>query len=157
MDTMNFWIEGTPAELRQTLARVDGLVINDQEAQQLTGEHNLVRAAAAIRELGPQTIVIKRGEHGALLFDAEGVFSAPAYPVHEVQDPTGAGDSFAGGFLGSLARERFVGPETLRRAVIFGSALASFCVERFSVERFRTLELPEIYARYAEFRALTRF
>jgi sugar/nucleoside kinase (ribokinase family) len=157
MDTMNFWIERTPEELRGTLARVDGLVINDEEAKQLTGESNLIRAAGAIRELGPHTIVIKRGEHGALLFDAEGIFAAPAFPLREVQDPTGAGDSFAGGFLGSLARERFVGPETLRRAVVFGSTLASFCVECFSLDRFRNLELPEIYARYSEFRALTRF
>jgi sugar/nucleoside kinase (ribokinase family) len=157
MDTMNFWIEGTPAELRRTLARVDALVINDEEAQQLTGERNLVRAAEAIRGLGPKTVAIKRGESGALLFDEEGVFAAPAFPLVEVQDPTGAGDSFAGGFLGSLARERFVGPETLRRAVIFGSTLASFCVERFSLDRFRSLELGEIYSRYSQFRALTRF
>jgi sugar/nucleoside kinase (ribokinase family) len=157
MDTMNFWIEGTPAELRRTLARVDALVINDEEAHQLTGERNLVRAVAQIRALGPATVIIKRGEHGALLFDADGVFAAPAFPLGEVLDPTGAGDSFAGGFMGSLARERFVGPETLRRAVIFGSTLASFCVERFSVDRFRELELPEIYERYAAFRSLTRF
>jgi sugar/nucleoside kinase (ribokinase family) len=157
MDTMNFWIESTPKELRQTLSKVNALVINDEEAQQLTGEHNLVKAAAAIRALGPSTVIVKRGEYGAIMFDAEGVFAAPAYPLGDVQDPTGAGDSFAGGFMGSLARERFVGPETLRRAVIFGSALASFCVERFSLDRFRDLELAEIYARYTEFRALTRF
>jgi len=157
MDTMNFWIEGTPKELEQTLSRVGGLIINDEEARQLTGEHNLVRAAAAIRRLGPEIVVIKRGEHGALLFDREGVFMAPAFPLEEVQDPTGAGDTFAGGFMGSLARERFVGGETLRRAMIFGSTLASFCVERFSVDRMRELEMSEIYERYTHFRALTRF
>ena len=130
MDTMNFWIEGTSAELRQTLARVDGLIINDEEAQQLTGESNLVRAAERIRELGPATVIIKRGEHGALLFDAEGIFAAPAFPLREVRDPTGAGDSFAGGFMGALAGVDPGDPQCLRRAVIYGSALASFCVER---------------------------
>jgi len=157
MDTMNFWIEGTPAELKKTLGQVQCLIINDEEARQLTGEHNLVRAAAGIRELGPRIVVIKRGEHGALLFDEEGVFMAPAFPLEEVQDPTGAGDTFAGGFMGSLARERFVGSETLRRAMIFGSTLASFCVEEFGVDRMRTLEMGEIYARYSLFRSLTRF
>jgi len=157
MDTMNFWIDGTPKELEKTLDKVRCLVINDEEARQLTGEHNLVRAAAGIRKLGPETIVIKRGEHGALLFDDEGVFMAPAFPLDEVQDPTGAGDTFAGGFMGSLARERFVGSETLRRAMVFGSTLASFCVERFSVDRLRDLEVQEIYQRYSHFRALTRF
>jgi sugar/nucleoside kinase (ribokinase family) len=157
MDTMNFWIEGTPSELRKTLARVNGLVINDEEARQLSGEHNLLRAAAAIRKMGPSVVVIKRGEYGALLFDDEGVFSAPAFPLEEVRDPTGAGDTFAGGFIGALARERYVGSETLRRSVVFGSALASFCVEQFSVDRLRTLEMPEIYDRYARFRSLTRF
>ena len=157
MDTMNFWIERAPAELRKTLERVNGLVINDEEARQLSGEYNLLRAAAGIRRMGPRMVIIKRGEHGALLFDDEGVFAAPAFPLEEVRDPTGAGDSFAGGFIGALARERYVGSETLRRAVVFGSTLASFCVEQFSVDRLRTLEMPEIYERYAKFRALTRF
>ena len=157
MDTMNFWIERTYAELRKTLERVDGLVINDEEARQLSGEFNLLRAAAAIRRMGPRMVIIKRGEYGALLFDDEGVFAAPAFPLEEVRDPTGAGDTFAGGFMGALARERFIGTETLRRAVVFGSTLASFCVEQFSVDRLRTLEMPEIYDRYSRFRALTRF
>ena len=148
MDTMNFWIERTYAELRKTLERVDGLVINDEEARQLSGEFNLLRAAAAIRRMGPRMVIIKRGEYGALLFDDEGVFAAPAFPLEEVRDPTGAGDTFAGGFMGALARERFIGTETLRRAVVFGSTLASFCVEQFSVDRLRTLEMPEIYDRY---------
>jgi sugar/nucleoside kinase (ribokinase family) len=157
MDTMNFWIENAPEELRRTLARIDALVINDEEARQLTGEHNLVRAAGEIQRLGPKTVVIKRGESGALLFDREGIFSAPAFPLREVRDPTGAGDSFAGGFVGALAREGSVAPGPLRRAVIYGSVLASFCVERFSLDRFRELRAEEVERRYEEFRALTRF
>ncbi len=157
MDTMNFWIEGTSAELRQTLARVDGLIINDEEAQQLTGESNLVRAAEKIRELGPTTVVIKRGEHGALLFDTDGIFAAPAFPLREVQDPTGAGDSFAGGFMGALAGSDPSDPQSLRRAIIYGSTLASFCVERFSLDRLRPLTRAEVDDRYAEFRSLTHF
>ena len=154
MDTMNFWIERTRDE---TLARVDGLVINDQEARQLTAKQNLVRAAAVIRDLGPRIVIIKRGEHGALLFDEEGVFAAPAFPLLEVQDPTGAGDSFAGGFMGALAREGRLDSENLRRALIYGSVMASFCVERFSLGRFRALSGAEIEGRLAQFRSLTRF
>ncbi len=157
MDTMDFWIEGTRDELEQTLARVDGLVINDREARQLTAERNLVRAASVIRGLGPRIVIIKRGEHGALLFDQEGVFTAPAFPLREVQDPTGAGDSFAGGFVGALARDGELDGVSLRRAVIYGSVLASFCVERFSLERFRTLTSAEIEERFAQFRSLTGF
>ena len=157
MDTMDFWIEGTREELERTLARVDGLVINDQEARQLTGERNLVRAVAAIRSLGPRTVIIKRGEHGALLFDQEGIFSAPAFPLREIQDPTGAGDSFAGGFVGALAREGKLDSAALRRAVIYGSVLASFCVECFGLDRFRELESQQIEERFAHFRALTTF
>ncbi len=157
MDTMNFWIDGTPEELARTLERVDGLVINDEEARQLTGEANLVRAAARIRDRGPRVAIIKRGEHGALLFDDEGIFAAPAFPLPEPVDPTGAGDSFAGGFMGALAREPNPGPEELRRAVIFGSVMASFCVERFGLDRFRDLEQREVDARFEDFRSLTRF
>ncbi len=157
MDTMDFWIEGTREELERTLARVDGLVINDQEARQLTGERNLVRAVGAIRSLGPRIIIIKRGEHGALLFDQEGIFSAPAFPLREIQDPTGAGDSFAGGFVGALAREGKLDSAALRRAVIYGSVLASFCVECFGLDRFRELESQQIEERFAHFRALTTF
>ena len=157
MDTMDFWIEGTREELERTLARVDGLVINDQEARQLTGERNLVRAVGAIRSLGPRIIIIKRGEHGALLFDQEGIFSAPAFPLREIQDPTGAGDSFAGGFVGALAREGKLDSGALRRAVIYGSVLASFCVECFGLDRFRELESQQIEERFAHFRALTTF
>jgi len=157
MDTMDFWIEGAREELERTLARVDGLVINDQEARQLTGERNLVRAVGAIRSLGPRIVIIKRGEHGALLFDQEGIFSAPAFPLREIQDPTGAGDSFAGGFVGALAREGKLDSGALRRAVIYGSVLASFCVECFGLDRFRELESQQIEERFAHFRALTTF
>jgi sugar/nucleoside kinase (ribokinase family) len=157
MDTMNFWIESEPHELALTLAAVDAVVINDEEAGQLTGIRNLVRAAEAIRKRGPRIIIIKRGESGALLFDEEGIFAAPAFPLQEVQDPTGAGDSFAGGLVGAIAREGSTGPEALRRAVIYGSAMASFCVERFSLDRFRDLRPDEVERRFEEFRALTRF
>jgi len=157
MDTMNFWITGSRAELEKTLARVAGLVINDEEAQQLTGEANLVRAADAIRALGPTTVIVKRGEHGALLFDEDGIFAAPAFPLREVRDPTGAGDSFAGGFMGALAAAGSLASDAMRRAVIYGSVLASFCVERFSLDRFRTLTRAEIDARFEQFRRLTRF
>ena len=157
MDTMNFWIEGERKELEATLSRVAGLVINDEEARQLTGIANLVGAADAIRRLGPSTVIVKRGEHGALLFDEAGVFAAPAFPLREVQDPTGAGDSFAGGFMGALAAGGSLAPDAMRRAVIYGSVLASFCVERFSLDRFRTLTRAEIDERFEQFRRLTRF
>ena len=157
MDTMDFWIEGAREELERTLARVDGLVINDQEARQLTGERNLVRAVGAIPSLGPRIVIIKRGEHGALLLDQEGIFSAPAFPLREIQDPTGAGDSFAGGFVGALARAGKLDSGALRRAVIYGSVLASFCVECFGLDRFRELESQQIEERFAHFRALTTF
>ncbi len=157
MDTMNFWIETARAELIETLGAVNGLIINDEEAQQLTGESNLVRAAERIRELGPQTVIIKRGEHGALLFDDKGIFAAPAFPLAAVIDPTGAGDSFAGGFMGAIARAGSVDSETLRRAVIFGSVMASFCVEKFSLDRFRDLSQDEVEERFENFRKLTRF
>ena len=157
MDTMNFWIDGTPEELRRVLGRVHGLVINDEEALQLTGTSNVIRAADAIHELGPQTVVIKRGEHGALLFDEAGVFVAPAFPLRDVLDPTGAGDSFAGGFMGQIAREGSNDRDALRRAVVNGSVMASFCCEAFGLDRFRTLTSAEIDARTEEFRSLVRF
>ena len=157
MDTMNFWIEGARDELTKTLALVDGLVINDEEARQLTRESNLVRAADAIRALGPRTVIVKRGEHGALLFDDEGVFAAPAFPLREVQDPTGAGDCFAGGLMGALASQGALDSDALRRAMIYGSVLASFCVERFGLDRLRELTRAEIDERFAHFRRLTAF
>jgi sugar/nucleoside kinase (ribokinase family) len=157
MDTMNLWIETTRGSLERTLREVRALVINDEEARQLAGESNVVRAAQAIRALGPEVLVIKRGEYGALLFDAQGVFAAPALPLAEPRDPTGAGDSFAGGFMGALARAGETGPDALRRAAIYASVMASFCVEDFSLDRFRTLEPGEVEGRFEAFRALTRF
>jgi len=156
-DTMNFWISGKPEELRRTLARVDVLLINDAEARQLSGEWNVVKAARAIRALGPRTLVVKKGEHGVLMFSDEGSFAAPAYPLEEVFDPTGAGDTFAGGFLGYLAGCAEVDEAALRRAVVMGSTLASFCVEAFSLDRLRRLTRPEIDGRYRLFRRLTQF
>jgi sugar/nucleoside kinase (ribokinase family) len=156
-DTMNFWISGKPEEVRRTLAGVDILLINDAEARQLSGEWNVVKAARTIRALGPRTLVIKKGEHGVLMFSEEGSFAAPAYPLEEVFDPTGAGDTFAGGFLGALAGSAKVDEAALRRAVVMGSTLASFCVEAFSLDRLLTLSRPEIDARYRLFKRLTHF
>jgi sugar/nucleoside kinase (ribokinase family) len=156
-DTMNFWIKRKPDELRETLARVQVLLINDQEARELSGEWNLVRAALAIRAMGPRTLVVKKGEHGVLMFTDQGSFAAPALPLDNVVDPTGAGDSFAGGFIGYLASAPAVTDATLRQAVVMGSTLASFCVEAFSLDRLLTLTRPEIEARYGVFETLTRF
>jgi sugar/nucleoside kinase (ribokinase family) len=156
-DTMNFWISGKPEELRRTLRAVDVLLINDAEARQLSGEWNVVKAARAIHALGPRTLVIKKGEHGVLMFGEEGSFAAPAYPLEEVFDPTGAGDTFAGGFIGYLAGCPKVDDAALRRAVIMGSTLASFCVEAFSLDRLLTLTRPEIDGRYRLFKRLTHF
>jgi sugar/nucleoside kinase (ribokinase family) len=156
-DTMNFWISGKPEEVRRTLAGVDILLVNDAEARQLSGEWNVVKAARAIRAMGPRTLVIKKGEHGVLMFSEEGSFAAPAYPLEEVFDPTGAGDTFAGGFLGALAGSAKLDEAALRRAVIMGSTLASFCVEAFSLDRLLTLSRPEIDARYRLFKRLTHF
>jgi len=156
-DTMNFWISGKPEELKRTLAAVDILLINDAEARQLSGEWNIVKAARAIRAMGPHTLVIKKGEHGVLMFSEDGSFAAPAYPLEEVFDPTGAGDTFAGGFLGYLAGSPTLDEAALRRAVIMGSTLASFCVEAFSLDRLLTLSRPEIDARYRLFKRLTHF
>jgi sugar/nucleoside kinase (ribokinase family) len=156
-DTMNFWISGKPEELRRTLRAVDVLLINDAEARQLSGEWNVVKAARAIHAMGPRTLVIKKGEHGVLMFGEEGSFAAPAYPLEEVFDPTGAGDTFAGGFIGYLAGCPKVDDAALRRAVIMGSTLASFCVEAFSLDRLLTLTRPEIDGRYRLFKRLTHF
>lgn len=156
-DTMNFWISGKPEEVRRTLSLVDVLLINDAEARQLSGEWNIVKAARAVRAMGPSTLVIKKGEHGVLMFSDEGSFAAPAYPLEDVFDPTGAGDTFAGGFLGYLAGSRTIDEAALRRAVIMGSTLASFCVEAFSLDRLLTLTRPEIDGRYRMFQRLTHF
>jgi sugar/nucleoside kinase (ribokinase family) len=156
-DTMNFWIDGKPDELRETLRQVQILLINDAETRELSGEWNPVKAARAVRKMGPQTLVVKKGEHGVLMFTEEGCFSAPAYPLEDVFDPTGAGDTFAGGFLGYLASTGEQGDAALRRAVVMGSALASFCCEAFSLDRLLTLTRKEIDERYRLFQDLTRF
>ena len=156
-DTMNFWITSKRDSLLQTLKRVDLLFVNDAEARQLSGEHNIVKAARRILTFGPRAVVIKRGEYGALYFSGEEVFSASAYPLPDVFDPTGAGDSFAGGFMGYLARRRSEEPQVMRRALVVGSVLASFAVEQFSLDRLRTLTSAEIRGRYAEARRLAHF
>ena len=159
LDTMNLWISIANEDLRKVLRHVDVLTLNDEEARQLSGEHNIVKAARAVRAMGPRNVVIKRGEFGALLFDADGeVFSAPALPLEEVIDPTGAGDSFAGGFMGYLARPG-VEPTgaSLRTAMIYGSVMASFCVEGFSYDRLKGLDQPTIQRRFEQFSSLTNF
>jgi sugar/nucleoside kinase (ribokinase family) len=157
LDTMNFWIEGEPEALRRVIARVDLVVVNEGEARQLTKEASLVAAARRIRALGPRIVVIKRGEYGSLLFHDEEVFSAPGLPLETVKDPTGAGDSFAGGFMGYIASRGDLSAATLRQAVIMGSAMASFNVEDFSCRRLQTLTLPEVNRRLEEFKRLAHF
>jgi sugar/nucleoside kinase (ribokinase family) len=156
-DTMNFWIQGKPESLRETLKHVHVLLINDAEARMLAQEPNLVRAAHKILTWGPTTLIIKRGEYGALSFSDGGWFAAPALPLESVYDPTGAGDAFAGGFLGFLASTRNFEDANLRRAVIMGSVMASFAVEAFSLRRLEHLTYPEIEARYRQFKALAHF
>jgi sugar/nucleoside kinase (ribokinase family) len=161
-DTMNFWINDFRAELLATIAGWDFLLINDSEARLLSGENNLRRAAKAIQAMGPKTLVIKRGEYGAMLFHGDSLFIAPGYLLEEVFDPTGAGDCFAGGFVGYLAERGFdlhsrLDPRELHRAVIYGSVMGSFCCERFGVDRFRTLTRQEIDARFEEFQRFTAF
>lgn len=157
LDTMNFWMDNTLDALLSVIKNVDVLTINDEEARQLTKEHSLVRAAAKIHEMGPKYVVIKKGEHGALLFQGNNVFFAPALPLEEVFDPTGAGDTFAGGFSGYLASTKNNSFENLKNAVIHGSNLASFCVEKFGTERMQNLSKEEIEQRLIEFSNLTQF
>ena len=156
-DTMNFWIESRRADLLDLLRHVDLLTLNDAEARQLTEEVNLVKAARWIMAHGPRYVIIKKGEHGAFMFTASSVFYAPAYPLEDVFDPTGAGDSFAGGFIGYLARSGDISEANLRRAVVYGSAMGSFAVERFSIERFLEITAQDIAARVSEFRRLVSF
>ena len=156
-DTMNFWIMGKPESLRETLKQVHTLLINDAEARMLAGESNLVKAARKLLSWGPQSLVIKRGEYGALMFSDGWWFSAPALPLEQILDPTGAGDSFAGGFLGYLANTGNFSLDNIRKAVIMGSVMASFAVEDFSLNRLTRLTYPEIEARYREFKALVHF
>ncbi len=157
LDTMNYWIERAPAELRETLKQTQILMINDAETRQLSNEHNLLRAARHIFRLGPRTLVIKRGEHGAMMVLKDSVFCVPAFPLEEVHDPTGAGDSFAGGFMGYLAKVGRVNDATLRRAMVYGSVMGSFAVERFGLDRLRKLARGEIAARARHFQRLTQF
>jgi sugar/nucleoside kinase (ribokinase family) len=156
-DTMNYWINGKRQELLALLKRVDLLLVNDTEARELTGDHNLLRAARWIQKQGPRLVVVKKGEHGAILFAGDVIFYAPGYPLEDVYDPTGAGDAFAGGFMGCLARAGSAEPDDLRRAMVYGSALGSFAVERFGLERLITLQPDEIHERVQDFRELTAF
>lgn len=157
LDTMNFWMDNTLDELMQVIAKVDVITINDEEARQLTGEYSLVNAAKKIYTMGPKYIVIKKGEHGALLFHEDEMFYAPALPLAEVFDPTGAGDTFAGGFAGYLAKTGDYSFENMKTAIINGSALASFCVEKFGTERLTGLSRKELHKRLQQFKNLTQF
>jgi sugar/nucleoside kinase (ribokinase family) len=158
LDTMNYWMNTAMDDLKVVLERVDALVINDEEARQLSGEHSLVKAAKAIYKMGPKYVVVKKGEHGALLFHrGEDVFFAPALPLAEVIDPTGAGDTFAGGFMGWMAKTNDLSFENMKRAIIYGSAMASFCVEKFGVERLKGLTPTMIEKRVQEFVDLVHF
>lgn len=157
MDTMNYWMDSAMPKLKEVIARVDILAINDAEARQLSGEHSLVRAAQRILAMGPQYLVVKKGEHGALLFSADRVFFAPALPLEDVVDPTGAGDTFAGGFIGYLARTQDHSFDNLKRAIIVGSALASFTCEKFGIERLLEISRDDIDARIQQFVDLVDF
>lgn len=157
LDTMNFWMDNALNELLDVIKHIDVITINDEEARQLTGEYSLVKAAAKIQTMGPKFVVIKKGEHGALLFKDDNVFFAPALPLEEVFDPTGAGDTFAGGFSGYLAASGNVSFDNLKSAIIHGSNLASFCVERFGTERMEKLEKTEVDKRLRQFAELTQF
>jgi len=157
MDTMNFWMDIAMDTLKKAITRVDVLTINDEEARQLSGEYSLVNAAAKIHEMGPTYLIIKKGEHGALLFHEGNIFSAPALPLARVNDPTGAGDSFAGGFIGYLAKTDDISFENMKRAIIMGSVTASFCVEEFSIGKLKSLNQEDIKRRVEAFKALVSF
>jgi len=157
LDTMNFWMDIAMDELKSVISRIDLLTINDEEARQLSGEHSLVNAAKIIHEMGPKFLVIKKGEHGALLFCADDIFYAPALPLAQVYDPTGAGDTFAGGLMGYLTKTDDISMENMKRAIIAGSALASFCVEDFSLNKLKSLTMPEIDERLGRFKKLMHF
>jgi sugar/nucleoside kinase (ribokinase family) len=157
LDTMNFWMDCALPELVEVIQRVDVITINDEEARQLSGEYSLVKAAAKIHTMGPKYVVIKKGEHGALIFHNKAVFFAPALPLEEVFDPTGAGDTFAGGFSGYLSQSEDFSFENMKNAIIHGSNLASFCVEKFGTERMVNLQKEDVYARLQQFKALTQF
>lgn len=156
-DTMNFWIEGNREALLALLERVGILMVNDEEVRQLAGEANLLRAARWVQERGPEVVIVKKGEHGAILFAKDWLFYVPGFPLEEVFDPTGAGDSFAGGFMGHLARAGSMDPADLRRAMVYGSALGSYACERFGIDRFRDLSNGSVHDRVEEFRRITAF
>ena len=157
LDTMNFWMDNALEDLKKVIAKVDVITINDEEARQLSGEYSLVKAAREIEKMGPDYVVIKKGEHGALLFHKNEMFFAPALPLEEVFDPTGAGDTFAGGFVGYLAKTNDTSFKNMKNAIIYGSNLASFCVEKFGTERMLNLTDEEIEERLKTFKALTQF
>ena len=157
LDTMNFWMDCALPELLDVIKRIDVITINDEEARQLSGEYSLVKAAAKIHAMGPKFVVIKKGEHGALLFHDSQIFFAPALPLEEVFDPTGAGDTFAGGFAGFITQSENISFENMKKAIIYGSNLASFCVEKFGTERMVGLEKEEVVARLRQFKSLTQF
>lgn len=157
LDTMNFWITSAKESLTEILRKVDVVIINEAEVRQYTEEANLVKGARQILALGPSSLIIKRGEYGVLMITRDAIFAAPAYPLESVFDPTGAGDTFAGGFLGYLASRREASDREMRRAIVFGSVLASFTVEKFSLDRLREISLREVQERYQDFRALTHF
>ena len=157
LDTMNFWMDCALSELLEVIKRVDVITINDEEARQLSGEYSLVKAAAKIHAMGPKFVVIKKGEHGALLFHSHEIFFAPALPLEEVFDPTGAGDTFAGGFAGYITQSGNISFENMKNAIIYGSNLASFCVEKFGTERMVGLEKVEVTNRLKQFKSLTQF
>ena len=157
LDTMNFWMDCALPELLEVIKRIDVITINDEEARQLSGEYSLVKAAAKIQTMGPKYVVIKKGEHGALLFHNKEIFFAPALPLEEVFDPTGAGDTFAGGFAGFITQSENVSFDNMKKAIIHGSNLASFCVEKFGTERMQHLDKQEVQNRLKQFKALTQF
>ena len=157
LDTMNFWMDCALPELKEVIKRTDVITINDEEARQLTGEYSLVKAAAMIHEMGPEYVVIKKGEHGALLFHNKEVFFAPALPLEEVFDPTGAGDTFAGGFAGYITQSENISFNNMKNAIIYGSNMASFCVEQFGTERMVNLKKGDVLERLQQFKALTHF
>ena len=157
MDTMNFWMDVAWDQLIEVVKKVDVITINDEEARQLSGEYSLVSAAKKIHEMGPKYVVIKKGEHGALLFSEGRIFSAPALPLAEVKDPTGAGDTFAGGFIGYLAKTDDISFDNMKRAIVYGSVMASFCVEEFSIDKLQSLTMDEINERVEKFMDLSQF
>ncbi|SHE60315.1 Sugar or nucleoside kinase, ribokinase family [Psychroflexus salarius] len=157
LDTMNFWMDTTLDLLKEVIEKVDVITINDEEARQLSGEYSLVKAARIISEMGPKYVVIKKGEHGALLFHGNEMFFAPALPLEEVFDPTGAGDTFAGGFTGYLAETKDTSFENMKNAIIYGSNLASFCVEKFGTEKMQELDIKAVNDRLKQFKSLTQF